>query len=289
MTRLLMVCAVVSFAWVVSGCGESTAPAPEKLDPPTNVRGLSVNGSAVGLSWDAPKSIDSTYRGFVVSYGSTVHEVPATTRSLVLAGLPQGPTQFSITSVGVDSSASTAVPFTWAPADRFEAGIVLYEQDVNFLSRDCALNIGGTNTDPDAVPLVFGQQAPVDLYLYGAAGQPLRLLGGQRFSSGWGPTLFSTVTSSSTDLNFSLAEFPTEFTTGEIPVQDNTIYYLRAVGDDGATHFVRLHVRVIDGVNYPSRSIEVRLSLQRVPNLQYASCAVVRPSLHLSMPTDEGV
>ena len=272
--KFTSVVATVLLAALVTGCEENTAvPKEGELLPPENVQALSVNGSTVSLKWDAPSAMDSTYLGFVVRYDTVKFLLPTSARTYLAAGLPEGVTDFSLYSVNRDTVSSAVALLGWAPADRFDQPFVLKEYYASDPSRDCGLNIGGPGTDPDAVPIVIGQQPPVDLYLYAGGLQGgLTIRGGQMWEASWGPSLFSTTTTSSPDLDAYLSVFPSSFSQNEVPVTDNTIYYLQAKGDDNQMHYLRLHVKVVPGLAFPNRSVEIRISLQRVAVLRYA-CA----------------
>jgi hypothetical protein len=82
------------------------------------------------------------------------------------------------------------------------------------------------------------------------------------------------VATAATSLDTALSVFPaaTSYVLGTVPVMDNIIYYVLVTGAANERHYARVHVRRPAGV-YPNRSVEIRVSLQRVPWTPFAAGA----------------
>jgi hypothetical protein len=251
-------------------CGDNLAPQLyTNLFPPAEVKALSVDNSTIELTWSAPQGTpDSVLKDYVISWGGSRDSVPKQVHAFRANSLV-GMTVFTLFSRGKNRQLSDAVTMRWAPAWRYSSPYVLYEYDVSNLSRNAGLNVGTSTSDPSAVPVQMIVQPTMDLYLFGQAGQPLYLRSASQFQPTWNRTLFSTQTDTSSSLDLPLSSFPASFTELNMEVVDNTIYYLQVVGDPGEINYARLHVHVLPGI-FPDRSIEVRVSLQRVPFLMYA-------------------
>ena len=267
-------CIVLVLAFV--GCGENqSTTSPSALKAPENLKALSVNGTTVGLQWTPPSGQSDSVGGYVVQVGSTRDTLGKTQLSYLADSLTPGEKTFTVYALRVSGALSDGAVITWAPASRFDTPIVLTEYKTNNTSLLSALDVGTATLNPAAMTVTSPNAAQMDLYLYGGSGavqDSLQLQSTSLLASVWNSTLFSTVTQSSTGLDYYLAAFPdpTTFTLARVPVVDNTIYYVRVVGDYGAYNYARIHVHVQPGTVFPSRTVEVRVSLQRVPGLLYA-------------------
>ena len=105
-------------------------------------------------------------------------------------------------------------------------------------------------------------------------------------------TRFSTQTDGAASLDFPLSAFPAEntFVKDSISAMDNTIYYVKVVGDLGQFNYARIHLHITQA--YPNRIIQVRVSLQRVAGLPFAFNAESDSQLHRGifsfLPSAEG-
>ncbi len=81
-----------------------------------------------------------------------------------------------------------------------------------------------------------------------------------------------TVPSGSPTLDFPLSSFPdtSTFTRDSVAVDDNTIYYVRSPGAGQSYNYARIHVHLRPATFLPNRSVEIRVPLQRTPNVPYA-------------------
>jgi hypothetical protein len=133
------------------------------------------------------------------------------------------------------------------------------------------MDVGTQTTNPSTLALDGSAQTTLDFFLYGEGGQALTLRSAHLYLPSWNQTFFSPVQHQAPNLDLYLTSFPTTYSLTEVDVPDNTnaIYYARVTGEAGAVHYVRIHVRVLPG-GFPSRSIAVRLSLQRMPGVQAA-------------------
>ncbi len=262
-------------------CGTNlTSPGSATLGPPQNIMGLSVDSSTVSLRWSPPAgATDSTLKGYVVVWPAGSDTLGSTIQAVTITALPQGVTAFRLYSLVVSGELSDSAVFRWAPAARFDTPFVLTEYYDPDPSRIAGFDAGSQTLDPSTMVVVVDTviQARMDFYLFGQGGQPLEFRSANLFLAYWNITLFSTVTTAAGSLNTYLPSFPdpTTFILGSVVLADSTIYYARVEGDaPGTFNYARIFVRLIPGT-YPSRSIEVEVSLQRVPNLPYA--AVMEP------------
>ena len=188
--------------------------------------------------------------------------------------LPQGLTQFTLRSRRNDGRVSAPLAISWAPAYRFDAApLVIYEIDDSTSGRPNGIDAGTQTLNPSTFFISPSAQGSMDFFLQGHAGQSLRLSSANQYSSGWNATLFSTETVTSSTLDTARAAFPADITFSllNVPVTDNTIYFARVQGaGSGVFHFIRILVHDLGG-SFPSRSIEVRLSLQRAPGVPSAA------------------
>jgi hypothetical protein len=215
--------------------------------------------------------------GYRIAYLGREDTVPKATLFYVASSLPAGEALFTVYARTISGRQSDGASIQWAPAARFDSALVLQEFQTEDLSVNCCLDVGSAFQDPS----VLSFSSPyarlyVDLFVWGegtSVGQtssPLELHSASLYSSAYNATLFSPVTHTATSLAYPLGEFPQEFSLTSIPVQDNTIYYVRVLGENGAVYFARVHVRVLGGTA-PNRTIAVRISLQRTPGLPMAA------------------
>jgi hypothetical protein len=273
----------VLFSVLSLSCGDNIAVMPSNGStflPPTNLKALSVDSSTVRLNWTSPGGVtDSLLSGYVIHWTGNEVSVDKSTVSVTIVALPPGETVFTIFSRKLTGDLSDAVTIRWAPAMRFDSTYALYESDLVNSARAEGFNVGTQTMNPSTMSMDFNDlnvQRTMDLFFFGGRGlnqAPLSMWSSDRFAADWNATRFSTITYSSASLDYPLSSFPnpSTFTMDSIAVSDNTIYFVRAVGDNGSVNYVRLHLRVRAGTLFPDRIIEVRVSLQRVPNLLYAS------------------
>ncbi len=259
------------------GCGENVAPDPIDLTPylPQRLSALSVDGSTVGLQWEQPQAVNDTIlAAYIIEFASRKDTVTKTTTDYTASGLLPGLVNFVISPLASDGRRAQGVTMLWAPAERFDdSSYTMFEMNVSDLSRPSGLNVGTRLTDPSSGPIVFAFQESMDLALVGDAGTVLRFQSAHQVTTGWNVTLISTVTSSSTSLDYFLESYPADstFTRTEALIENNAIYYVIAEGDfPNERNYARIHVRVIPGA-FPNRSITVTISIQREPSVPFAS------------------
>ncbi len=259
------------------GCGENQSTNPtNQIGPPGNLKALSVNSTTVGLQWTAPTGQADSLGGYVVQVGSKRDTLGRLVTSFMADSLPQGEATFTVYSRSVSGSLSNGTVIKWAPAARFDSAFTLYEYNklVNVSSVRCALDVGTSTLNPATMTATQPNAPRMDLYLFGGDGtfpDSLALQSINVLVQQYNMTLFSTVTHHASGLDYYLASFPdaSTFTLTSVPVIDNTIYYVKVVGDAGSVNYARLHVRLAPG-DFPSRAVSVRVSLQRTPGLLYA-------------------
>ena len=267
---LLLVLALV-------GCGENeeTTSPSTKLGPPENMKALSVNGSTVGLQWSPPGGELDSLGGYVVQIGNARDTLAKTILSYAADSLTPGEKTFTVYSRRVSGGLSDGAVIKWGPAARFDSPYVVSEYRTNVTTVESALDAGTATLDPAAMSINSTNAPRMDIYLFGGNGaveEALQLQSTSRLASVWNATLFSTVTHASAGLDFYLASFPaaSTFTLETIPVTDNTIYYIKVVGDGGSTNYARIHVHLRGG-SFPNRAVEMKVSLQRTSGLLFAS------------------
>ena len=264
---LLGLCAV--------GCGDNISePSSETpLNPPRYLLALSVDASTVRLKWSPPAGSDSLLKDYVIVWGNRQDSVQKNLPTgYTVSGLPSGVTLFTIYARGIKGQKSDPASISWAPADRYDSAFVLFEYDISNLNRASGMMAGSRSSNPKAVIMDPNLPQSPDFYLTGPAGQPLELRSASLYLSAFKITLFSSVVDASPSLDNFLASFPADYAVGRIQVQDGKIYYARVSGDQGEGNYIRVHIHYLSGV-FPNRSVEVRLSLQRVGGLLYASTA----------------
>ena len=265
------------------GNNNSTGPGSTLVGPPVGLKALSVNSTTVSLQWSTPATgTDSTLAAFVLQRGPAPNAVndtvPAASLTFDETGFPvgTGATPFAVISLRRDGSMSEPASITWAPAARFDSAYTITESTTRNPTRLSGIDIGSETRNPSTMPKAdVGSASLEDFYLDGGEGTgDLQLIS----ASGVFPnqqTLFSTVTSSSGSLDYYLSSFPAQqtFSLPQVPVTDNTIYYVQVVGDNGVTSsrlFARIQVHVLP-YGSPDRAVEVRISLQRVAGILYAA------------------
>lgn len=270
---------VAILSW--TGCGDNTSDSlpATGFNPPENLKALSLSESSIRVDWTASTSAsDTNFAGYLISWGARADTLPASTLSYVIDSLLPGELFINLRSRRMNGQQSVPATVRWAPAGRFDAGFVLREYYVQEPGRLSGLDVGGQQSDPLAIAVEAGNPAVgqrLDIYLFGGEGeieQPLTLRSANLFLGSWNSTFFSTVSHSSTSLDYPLSSFPaaTSFTENAVQIQDNRVYYLRVMGDQGSVNYARIHVRVQSGGGQRNRSIDVKISLQRAPSLMYA-------------------
>jgi hypothetical protein len=272
MRRLLSTVAVCTF--VLAGCGESIEPQPRPaFGAPLNVRALSVSDSVVRLSWSPPSGATaSSMKGYQILYGSRQDTAQPTATSMAIAHLPPGEIGFILAAIMSDGSRSDAATIRWAPAARFDSGLTLTEYYPPEATRASGCDLGNRTANPTTLAISPSVQPLMDVYLTGEGGQALELRSASLYLGTWNVTAFSTVSTAAASLDTSLAGFPaaTSFTLGTVPVVDDVIYYVLVTGATNERHYARVHVHGPAGA-YPNRTVQLRVSLQRVPWTPFAA------------------
>lgn len=263
------------------GCGDNLeTPAPIiTFGPPLNLKALSLNQSSISLQWSpSANAADSTFQGYIVQLGIERDTLPKTQFTFVADSLPAGESAFFIYSLRNDGLRSDAATIRWAPATRFDSVYEVYENVSPVSIRPEAFNVGTSTTNPSVMvmdpndPVV---QQTMDLFFNGDSletRQSLSIWSANLLVGSFNATLFSTQSDASPSLDFPLGAFPAEdtFVQDSITVVDNTIYYVKVIGDPLQVNYARIHVRIKAGTIYPNRIIQVRVSLQRTAGLLYA-------------------
>jgi hypothetical protein len=266
---------ILVLALAIAGCGENQdTTSPSAVGAPENLKALSVNSATVGLQWSAPTGQSDSVGGYVVQVGSVRDTLGENQLSFLADSLTPGEKTFTVYTRRLSGALSDGAVIKWAPAARFDVPIALYEYRTSNTSLLSALDVGSATLDPAAMTVTLDNASRIDLYLYGGNGaveDTLQLQSTSLLVSSWNATAFSTIHQSSSGLDYYLSAFPagSTFTLDHVTVTDNTIYYVRTIGDNGLT-YARIHVHVQAGASFPSRAVEVRVSLQRVPGLLYA-------------------
>jgi hypothetical protein len=267
---------LLAAACLCAGCGNNLAgPAGTPLLlPPGGLAALSVDSAHVRLSWTAASgAADTTFGGYILTWGTVIDTLARTAVQFTAGPLPRGATTFAIRSFQKDGHASDPAAITWAPAWRFDtAPFIITEYNAPQQTGIPGVDAGTGTTDPKAVGMLDANaDSTLDFYLSGASNSPLQLLSAAIYNPGWHQTLFSSVTTASTDLNAPLPSFPADntFTLQGVTLTDNMIYYVKTTGNAGEINYVRVHVHILPG-SYPSRQVDIRISLQRVSHLPYA-------------------
>jgi hypothetical protein len=269
-------------ALALVGCGENqdtTSPATS-FGPPENLKALAVNATTVGLQWTAPTGQPDSLGGYVVQVGNSKDTLSKTTLSYLADSLTAGEKTFTVYARRKSGTLSDGAVIKWAPAARFEGPYVVYEYRTAQPSVTSALDVGTATLDPAPVTVTAANASRMDIYLFGgtaATQEALQLQSTSMLASVYNSTMFSTVTSSSAGLDYYLASFPaaTTFTQDHVTVADNTICYIRVVGDNGNFNYARIHVHVRSGDTNP-RAVEIRVSLQRSPGMILAFDGAMR-------------
>jgi len=265
----------------VSGCGDNLEnPAPSVvLPPPAAVKALSVDQSTVDFQWSAPSgTADSTIAGYVAQVGGRTDTLSRSTTSILVDSLLPGTVNFAVSLLKTDGRRSDPATLRWAPAARFDSAYEVHER-TTFVSTDPdGFDVGTSTTNPSAMVIDLNDpmvQQTLDLFFNGdtvETHQSLSMWSANLLLGPFNATLFSTRTDASPTLDFPLGAFPAEdtFVKDSVTVVDNTIYYAKVIGDPQQVNYARIHVHIKAGTFPPNRIIEVRVSLQRVPGLQFA-------------------
>ena len=261
---------------VCAGCGDNLAGpgGTSSLRAPSSLEAYSLDSAHVGLIWASSVSAsDTTFAVYILSWGSVTDTLSALADRFTAGPLPRGATTFSIRSRLKNGQMSDAATITWAPAWRFDAvPIVVTEYNSAQQTGTPGVDAGTGTTDPRAVGLLDANaDSTLDFYLWGPSGSPLQIFGAGVFNQGWHQTLFSTESTPASDLNAPLATFPPDntFSLQSLTLEDYTVYYVKTIGNTGEINYVRVHVHILPG-SYPTRQVEIRISLQRVSRLPYA-------------------
>lgn len=277
--RTIALLLTVAALW---GCGENEETDENgsgTLGPPQDVRALSLNAGAVRLDWTAAHGAsDSTFRGYVITWGTSSDTVSKSVLTYTADSLQPGETLFTLFSVKTDGTPSTPATIRWAPAARFDTPFTIVEYTNATPSAIAGFDVGTSNLPPSTLPIDQAAQATMDLYLFGGNGSTgLVLRSANLFSGTWNQTKFSTVTGKGPSLDVPLTAFPAigTFTLDEVTVVDSAIFYVRVIGNNAsALHFARIHVHVRAGST--PRAVDLRVSLQRLTGLMYADASPSR-------------
>ena len=267
---------ILAAAALCAGCGNNLAgpSGTNSLRPPTALSALSLDSAHVRLSWTASaNAADTTFAGYVVTWGIVADTGAKSSVQFTAGPVGRGAVTFSVRSLLKSGQISDAAPITWAGAWRFDAvPLVVTEFNSAQQAGSPGVDAGTATSNPQLVSFVDANaDSTLDFYLTGPSSSPLQFAGASNYSPGWHQTLFSTVTTASADLNAALTSFPSDntFTLGAVTLTDNTIYYVRLIGNTGEVNYARVHVHLLGG-SYPSRTVDVRISLQKVSRLPYA-------------------
>jgi hypothetical protein len=266
--------AVLVMAVLMTGCGKNIADPnnPPFVNPPRSIQALALDSGSVGLQWFSPTGIpDSVIRRFVVKYNGITDSVAGNTHAYTANFLPRGNTTFALLTFLRSGVTSQPVAFQWAPAVRFETPpVVIYEDVGPATPRPVGIHLGSQTTNPYPVVVEAGVQPILHLVLNGGGGQQLKLQSATFAIQNGLLTLFSQTSHSASSLNYYLPAYPSTYTEDEMPLVDNTIYYVRFRGDAGESNCARIHVHILVGSGFPDRSVEIRVSLQRAPDVTFA-------------------
>ncbi|HTO95370.1 MAG TPA: hypothetical protein VMM80_13345 [Bacteroidota bacterium] len=259
------------------GCGNNLAgpsSSSSPLRPPSNLQALALDSAHVRLTWTAAQNAaDTSFRGYVVAWGSTADTIAKSAVQFTAGPLARGQATFQVRSLLTSGQASDAATITWAPAWRFDASpIVAEEFNSSLQSGTPGVSAGSATRNPAGVGFSDpSADSTMDFYLYGPAGGPLQLLSASVYNAGWHATFFSAQTTAAADLNTPLPAFPPDntFALQAVTLSDNTVYYARISGNAGEVYYCRVHIHFTGG-SFPNRTAEVRISLQKVPRLPYA-------------------
>jgi len=257
-------------------CGKNTSTvSPEdNVSPPQNLKALSLTRQAVKLQWTAStQANDTTFKDYLIQWGSKQDSVAKTATSFTADSLSSGITTFTMYSRSKNGSKSSGVSIQWAPAERFPGVFTIYE-DRATPAGDVAIDVGTGGGSPTTMPLDINALGKADFYLHGGSGQvqdPLTFNSTDQFQANFKSTYFSTVTHSSSSLDYYLSSFPatSTFTEKTTAVTANTIYYVMLSGTTTDVYFARILVTTVGG-SFPGRSAVLQISLQRVVNTPYA-------------------
>jgi len=273
----LHILTILVFAISAYRCGENlSGPSTGDLfGPPQNLQAQSLDQSSVKLKWLPPQA-DSLVKAYIVQWGVKVDSVSRTTLSFTVGSLSVGPTTFVVRSQNSTGTQSIPVSITWAPAARFDSAYVVNEYDLQNPTSLQGLDVGTQTKNPSTLLIDANAVLTIDLLCYGGGNKqialPLALWSAGLYQINFNQTKFSTVTNPSASLDFYQSSFPdgSTFSSDSVTVVDNTIYYVRVIGENQTFLYARLHVHVVPGLAFPNRRIEVRISLQRVTNLLFA-------------------
>jgi len=265
-------------AWaLLPGCGDNVYDPsnPDHVDPPRNLQALAWDTTSVGLQWLPPSNVvDSVIRGYRIAYNGLEDSVLSPRTVVVLRNLPLGKSTFAVLTLLRNGVISQPVSIQWAPASRFDSQpVVIYEEVGTVGVLPQAMHVGSRTTSPYPVMLSIANAAVIQLVLQGSGGQQLKLQSPTYALQNANLTLFSSTSHSSQDLDYYLSTYPSTYDLDQIPVVDNTIYYVRLRGDNTETNYARLHVHVTPGTAFPNRSVVIRVSIQRQAELQFAQRA----------------
>lgn len=277
------------------GKNQSILSPDGSISPPQNLKAFSLNKQAVRLEWTAPLGVsDSSFGGYFVQRGTRQDTLAKGALNFTADSLASAVVTFTMYSYSVSGKVSSPVGIRWAPAERFPNPYTIYENRGVSSAGDPAIDAGTGGGTPVTMPLDNNALGKADFFLYGGSGQlqgPLLLQSADQYVGNFKATLFSTVTHSSTTLDYPLSAFPSSstFTEKSIAVNVNTIYYAQLSGSGSDVYFARILLASLGG-SFPGRSIVLRISLQRLVNTPFADAmpwgasnrlqAAVLPFLH---------
>jgi hypothetical protein len=289
--KRVIICLSIAIASVQCGKNLSTVGPTTGITPPQNVMAYASDSQSVTLTWTAPpEASDSTFSQYVIRWNSSQDSIPKGVLVYTAKSLPPGLTQFQLFSRLLDGEMSTSpAAFSWAPAQRFSGKIfTIWEYGV--AQKPTAIDLAATGGTPTTFPIDSSFQSTADFYLYGGSGAQtaLQLYSADLYQGTNYQTSFSTVTSSSSTLDYPLSSFPASstFTLHDLTVNSNTIYYLRLKGPNGPLRYARVLVTDIQPGGGPgSRSITMQVSVQQEPGVSVARRSVFAGERAMSLGT----
>jgi hypothetical protein len=266
---------VLSFAAI--RCGENVADVNSgAYAPPGNLKAYSVDRSTVQLEWTAPSGVnDSLFKDYLIMWanGTKEESISKGVLTYTVDSLNSGTNVFTLFSRDINNVVGTGASINWAPAERFPGPYTIYE--ARGTTADAAIDCGTDGGSPTTMPMDNNAAGKADFYFFGGQGQvnnpQVELVSADQWLVGNKVTLFSTVSHSSSTLNYFLSSFPatTTFTEPRIVVSAGTIYYAQLTDANSAIHYARILVTAILGAA-PARNVRLQISLQRSVGVPYA-------------------
>jgi hypothetical protein len=260
-------------------CGKNTeiVSSGGNAGAPQNLRAFSVNKQAVRLQWTAPPGAsDSSFAGYLIEWGTNRDSLQKSVLTFLADSLSSGVVKFTVYSRSSDGSLSEGASIQWAPADRLPGPYTLLEYIQPTSVLNTAIDVG---TNGGAAQIVSADDATasfVDFFAFGGntGADTLRLVAPDYRLASYKPTRFSSVTHSSTTLDYYLPAFPdpSSFTLQSVAVAPNTIYYAYFLNPTQRNrYYARILVTSVT-TSTPS-SVVMQISLQRAADTPFADAA----------------